>query len=313
MNYVTFSRLGNYGRFANSVMQYAGLRFYALEHDCELQVPPWIGTELFGLRDPPVTKKLPPYHEKSADGTCHTQSVPPEGDELVNHDFSGYCQYQTSYYRPHKFLIRSMFTPVESIRRRMAPATEKLHAMGGTTVGIHLRAGDYGRSIFYITPIAWYLDWLRKYWPLLDDPVLFIAAEDRKLVEEFAEYKPVTTESLGIDLKAEPLGNYPYLSTDLKRREPWQMDFYPDFSLLSQCHVLLIPNSTFSFMAAMLSRTLELCYRSDLATQRFVRIDPWDANPLSHEKAEDYRHIPGVCLDETAYWKRLPNGKFMEL
>ena len=311
-NVITFRRLGRYGRFANSLFQYMGLRLYALEHDCELQVPPWIGTELFGLHDPPVTEKLPPYHEKSADGTCHTQSVPPEGDELVNHDFLGYAQYHTSYYRPHKYLIRSMFTPVELIQQRLAPAVRRLRSAGKTVVGIHLRRGDYGRSIFYITPVAWYLDWLRKYWPLLDGPVLFIAAEDRKLVREFAEYKPHTVESLGVDFKAKLLKNYAYLVTDLKRREPWQLDFYPDFWLLSQCHVLLIPNSTYSFVAAMLSRTLELCYRSHLPTQRFVQIDPWDTYPLDHEKAEDYRHISGVCLDETAYWRRKPNGKFSE-
>jgi hypothetical protein len=54
-------------------------------------------------------------------------------------------------------------------------------------------------------------------------------------------------------------------------------------------------------------------WRSSLPQQKFVQEDPWDMYPLTHNKAEDYRHVPGVCLDETPYWRRNPDGSFEEL
>ena len=305
---VTFRRLGKHGRFANSLFQYAAMRIYANEHFCDLQVPQWIGTELFGLNDTPVACHLPPYHEKNVDGTCLTQGIPPEGNELVNHDFCGYGQYHTAYYRRHCSFFRDLYRPVKSIRERLQPAVDRLRKPDATIIGLHLRAGDYGRLIFYRTPVEWYLDWLKNNWSEYQNPVLFIAAEDRKLVDRFAEYNPITAESLGTELSTRPHANYSYLGPDRRMRDPWQMDFYPDFYLLSKCNVLLIPNSTFSFVAAMLAGSLQRCFRSNLPTQDFVEIDPWNAQPLTHDLAEDWRHVPDVCLDETAYWKRKGDG-----
>jgi hypothetical protein len=89
------------------------------------------------------------------------------------------------------------------------------------------------------------------------------------------------------------------------------MDFFPDWYFLSLCDVLLAPNSTFSVTAAMMG--CNYFWRSSLPQQKFVQEDPWDMYPLTHNKAEDYRHVPGVCLDETPYWRRNPDGSFEEL
>lgn len=297
-NRIQMSMLGKMGRFANQIAQYCFLRTWARKHDLQLEVPLWVGSQLFGLVDRAMGPKLPKVVEHSDCMTIPLKKPPP-----MNCDFEGYFQYHTSYYRPDRGFIQSLFRPIPAIRDRVAPALDRLKSGCNTLVGIHLRRGDYGRGMFYITPTAWYLAKLAELWPTLDRPALFISTESPELVGEFAAYDPQTTQSLGVQLSSQPLQHYNYEQLDRQRREPHQLDFYPDFWLLSQCDVLLMPNSTFSFMAGMLSTTLQKAYRSDLATQRFLPLDVWDSKPLDFgANAEQYRHIPGVCLDSNPYW-----------
>ena len=294
---VIMKTIGKHGRFANSIFQHFFLDTYARRHDCDLQLSAWVGNSIFGIRQTPIEVDLPIYSEPCVDG----QPVPPKGDELVGHDFSGYGQVHTSYFDLCD-RIRGRFTyrPKKDVWWPVLPERD-------TVIGLHLRRGDYGRMVFYVTPVEWYLKWLKENWHRYDNPVLFIASEDPSLVDEFSEYNPVTTESLGISLESQPLDDYPYLKTDLKTKEPLQMDFMPDWYYLTQSDVLLIPNSTFSFTAAMFDKCKEM-WRSNLSTQKFELTDPWNSYPLLQDVAEDYRHIPGVCLDETAYWKRTETG-----
>ena len=295
--------IGRHGRFANSIFQHFFLETYARRRGCELQLADWVGNSVFGIPRKPVKANLPIYSEPCVDG----QPVPPKGDELVGHDFSGYGQVHTSYFDlKNKIDGKFTYKPKKSMRWSMTEATLQL-AESDTVIGIHLRRGDYGRMAFYVTPVEWYLKWLDAHWGTLKNPTLFIASEDPSLVDEFREYNPVTTESLGVTLGNEPLDDYPYLQTDLRTKEPLQMDFMPDWYCLTQCDTLLIPNSTFSFTAAMFGKCKEM-WRSNLSTQQFELTNPWDTYPLLQDVAEDYRHVPGVCLDETAYWKRTETG-----
>jgi hypothetical protein len=310
MNYLTMKEFGKWGRFGNQLFQYAFLKTYARKYDCQLQLPPWVGKVLFGCDDPPVTVELPPRLEQA---NHLQQAQPPQGDEYVNHDFRGYAQYHTSYYEPsERDLIRSLFEPYKTVRGRLGVAEQVMRNRGSTWVGLHLRRGDYGRLSFYVTPTSWYLDWLGEHWAKLTDPVLFIASESPALVREFADYNPLTVADLGLDLVAEPLEHYAYLAADLRTRESLQMDFFPDWYFLSRCNVLLVPNSSFSVTAAMMGNE-KAFWRSSLSQQKFLQEDPWNMYPLTHDKAEDYRHVAGVCLDETPYWRRNPDGSFKEL
>ncbi len=306
---VSMSLLGRYGRWGNQLFQYAALRIYARRYGLQWQTPPWVGEDLFGIPPSPVTVRLPPYQEGC--GTLAKPSVdPPVGLSLVGRDYRGYAQYHASYFAPYRKWLRELYRPVAPMQERLEVPLRMLKRHGKTLVGLHLRRGDYGRLEFYITPVEWYLRWLRKHWSTLDDPVLFIATESPDLIDEFARYDPVTAGALGVDLSVEPLPAYPYLAHDLEHRDPWQMDFFPDWYFLTHCEIMLIPNSTFSFTAAMFSDTIRQVFRSDLPTQEFIEIDPWNEAPLTYDQAEEWSHVPGVCLGETAYWKRLPDGKF---
>lgn len=301
MSAIQMTRLGKMGRFANQLFQYMFLRIYAHRYGATVEVPSWVGKDLFGLHDPKPSVALPRYVEHT---DKQEQAHPPEGSVALGHDFEGYGQYHTSWYAPYRTMIRQLFEPVEPVVERLQPAVEMYHNAGETRVGLHLRRGDYGRTIFYLTPIEWYVRLLRHLWPVLDDPVLFVASEDRSLVEAFAEFYPLTAEELGVDLRQDPMPHYNYERHDLIQRDPWQLDFYPDFYLLQQSNVLIGPNSTFSFAAAMLAPELWAYYRSVLPTQDWECIDPWDAYPLQHDKVEDYPDVEGIRSDPSnQYWR----------
>ena len=73
--------------------------------------------------------------------------------------------------------------------------------MGKTIVGLHLRRNDYGYGPFFIAPGKWYNECLENLWKNLDEPVLFIASDEpKKVLKDFAGYKPVTSKDLGIEL-----------------------------------------------------------------------------------------------------------------
>ncbi len=308
INHISMSLLGKYGRFGNQLFQYAFLRTYATRArlvavavPLTVQTAAWVGEDLFGFPPAPVTVPLPPYEEKTVGGSIY-QPIPPDDTEVDGHDFRGYAQYHTSYYRPYKQFIRQLYQPVPTLRHQLQPALDKLQRLGRTRVGLHLRRGDYGRIIHYITPVQWYLDWLHEHWHTLEDPVLFIATEDRSLAEDFSDFDPVLAEDLGVNLQKDPLPAYTYLDFDMVAREPHQMDFYPDFWLLQNCEILVTPNSTFSFMAGMLNPHLQQFYRSHLPTQTFEQLDPWDADPLTKDLAEDYPDVPGIAVQANPYW-----------
>jgi hypothetical protein len=297
------TQLGQWGRFGNQLIEYAFLRIYAREYDQELRLPYWVGCKLFGTRErPPHGRALPPYVEKYERGRLTSPAIPPTGSELCGKDFLGYAQYRTSYYRPHQAYIRQLFHPVAPVAERLNNAEQGLTESGRIHIGLHIRRGDFGRGMFYITPISWYLGWLEQHWNRFEDPVLFIAAEDRRLFWEFRRYHPTTPEFLGVDLKSRPLKGYAYLNYDYRRGEPHQMDFFPDWYLLSKCDVLVTPTSTFSFTAAMMNPNLKEFWRSHLPTQSFIQEDVWDTTPITHFLVEDYPDVAGIKCHTNPWW-----------
>lgn len=304
-NYVTMRRLGSLGRAGNQMFQYAYLTIYSQRYDCELQLPPWVGNKLFGLSNPPITVELPAWREDKqyAQGSAYDgQPMPPQGTELVNHDFQGFAQYHTALYAQYKDQVRGMFSPTEETEARLLVPLTKLLASGDTTVGVHIRRGDYGLTHFPIIPISWYVEWLGSNWSRLGDPSLFIASEDPELVQAFSEYNPQTVSTLGVQFTGEMEG-YNYLPYE-RKQGGLAVDWYPDFYLLSHCDVVVAPSSTFSFMAAMLNPNLKEYWRASLKAEGFVQENPWNAYPLLREKVRDFPHLEGIAKKNNPYWGR---------
>lgn len=303
------SKFGRMGRWGNQIFQYAFLQSYARQHGLTVEIPAWVGNELYGFRDAPVgTTPCERIVEKGEHETEDT-IIPNLRMPLKNADVEGWFQYHTSYYRPYEDQIRELFAePVSEVRERLRPARNALLAAGETTIGLHFRRGDYGRNMFYITPVDWYVAWLREHFHRYEKPVIFVSTESLdvllELQRKFPQARYETCETLGVDLRAQPLAHFNYLAYDKRTHDPRAMDFFPDWYLLQQaCDIILMPNSTFSFGAAMTSPKLRQLWRSDPALQRFDRINPWDAYPAQFVKQKDYEHVPGLYLKSNPYWK----------
>lgn len=263
---VTMSTLGKKGRFGNQVFQYAFLKIYAKVFDLKVETPEWVGHHLFGTKDPPITKNLPViFEEKQTNLESLFKEPKPR---YKNVDFFGFYQFHTSNFAPFKDYFRSLFVPTPQINSEMKKGLMQLSSKGKTLVGLQIRRGDYKKygnsrrkKVFFIAPVSWYKKWLNSIWADLDSPVLFIASDEINVVAtEFSKYNPVT-------------------SKDLYPRFP-RPDFYPDFYMLTQCDIMIISNSTFSFTASMLNKNAGLFLRPDIDAKKLIQYDPWNSLPL---------------------------------
>ncbi|TAE02118.1 MAG: FkbM family methyltransferase [Oscillatoriales cyanobacterium] len=265
---ITSSVLGmeNMGRLGNQVFLYAFLRMYAREHNLRVETPAWIGQYLFGHNDAPISGSLPQVGEQAQPYKLSESAILNAPEPLKNVDFHGYFQLHTQYHAQHKEYFQSLFKPVSEVEAKVIDALDRLRSKGKTVVGLHLRRGDY-RSVHtvvpYLTvaPSGWYKEWLDGLWETLDEPVLFIASDEvETVIGDFAEYHPITVKDLGVEMPEAP--------------------FYPDFYILSQCDVLAISNSTFSFAAAMLNERCKFFFRPNLLKQKMIPFAPWNSEPL---------------------------------
>lgn len=299
---VTMRCLGRYGQWGNQVIEYSWIRSYARRHGAEYGVPEWGGQYLYGFEDPAITENLPemvePVYPDYRHEQCCAIPMQPAGSEILGHNYRGYCQYHTSYYRRDKDFLQGLFAqPAEPQAGRMAAPLARLRSMGDTIIALHLRRGDCGRMIFWFTPVLWCLKWLKQNWERFEQPVLLLVVEDQSLVEPFLAYHPVTAETLGIEFTAQPYPKYTY-PMQLRKERARQIDFFPEWYLMQHADVILGSDSTYNFTAAWTSTVNRELWRARLSTQRFERIDPWNADFSWREHLDDFPGVPGTQIDQ---------------
>lgn len=303
---ITCSKLSQFGQWGNSLMQYFFIRTYAKRHNLNYQVHPWPGQDFFGLKDKPVTVKLTQQIEQykpTKYEACFGVPIEPKGNEYADHDWLGWGQFHTSYYAPYKADIQAWFSELaEPHRSRLVPAVEHLRSLGDTIVSLHIRRADAGRMIFFLTPVDWYLKWLVENWRQLNNPVLFIATEDLSVVPEFAKYRPVLVENLGITLNPKLYPNDMAYESDVKERLARRLDYFPDWYMLANSDILVASDSTFSITAAMLNPNLKEYHRARLSKRRFEVLDPWNCDVSPREHLKDFPGVPGTELKENPYY-----------
>lgn len=299
---VSMSGFGELGRWGNQVLQYLFLKCYAARHGIEeIQTPGWVGASLFGLKDRPVQRALPPvieFRQTVANSTFTNDLLDyvcasnPEMEvaELSptvlsqdvknppsNVDIWGWYQWHTKHFIDFKPLIQDTFQAVPEIHEEMSKSFDtNIRHRGGkkrTVVGLHMRLGDYkniaASSFGYCAPSEWYLSWLQRIWPSLENPVLFVASDDiASVLRDFAEFDPLTAESAGVEM--------PNSAEDLKA------GFFPDWFCLTQCDVLAISNSTFSFSACLMNRREKARFFRAHYHGVMEEIDPWNTEPILH-------------------------------
>ncbi|HEX4142921.1 MAG TPA: hypothetical protein VHY91_05165 [Pirellulales bacterium] len=290
------SQLGRMGRFGNAVFQYMFAKTYARRFDLQVECPTWIGNFLFDASDLPLTHRFRVFREKDSHGRDDAL-IPNRVRSLIHRDIQGFFQYHTGYYAPEQEFLRTAFQFAPRLRGRLAAGWERIAVRGKTAVGIHLRRGDYGYGVFYRTPIEWYLRWLEEIWPQLDEPFLYVATDDLPLANAaFAKYKPAMIDAFCVRIAHRKL------------------DFVRDWYALTRCHYLAMPNSTFSFSAALFGQQGVQCFRSSLPDRGFIQIDPWNEQPIltgPEAQAENFPEIPGLIIPRQTSGKKRPLRSMM--
>jgi hypothetical protein len=253
------STLGRNGRFANQLFQYAFLRICAARRGASLQTPAWPGQELFGFHDAPIAAPAVRVinGEEAPDPDLYLNRDDPLGEHV---EFWGYFQYHTRHYRPHQDFLRRLFTLRPELKGFFDGVISQIRATGRPLVAIHLRRGDYGQAQFFRAPVRWYADWLRAL-PGGREPIVYLATEE-----------PAAWAGAFHPRRVLHAGLLPNL--------PPALAFALDFYVLTQADALAISNSSFSFMAAMLSERAAVFVRPTLEDRRLVSFDPWDAPVL---------------------------------
>ena len=254
---VTMTTLGQNGRFANQLFQYAFVKLYALRHGLSLSLPDWQGRRLFGLDDNFCSADALP--RVSFNGFTDQDRLLWEADDPpIDIDVWGYFQEVPHCWRRHRSFLQHMFQlPVEHRNAIAAWREDVTRGDERTLVAVHVRRGDY-RELnlpwLRLVPEDYYIDWLRAIWPTLRDPLLFVAADEPDvIVPRFREFAPIA--------KSPALDGLP--------------GHVSDFEILRQAHYLAICNSSFSRMAAILASPIQLCFIPSFETKGFDAYEPW--------------------------------------
>lgn len=295
---LTMSSIGKLGRFGNQMFQYAFLRICAERSGAQVECSSWIGQTLFGHDDLLISKRLPPAIERWDTGDNLFDVVPeaipyletlagarsfrvgPEVLEkgIVTVDLWGFFQVHTRFLKPYKEYFYSLFQPVPELKMALENGLNLLRSKGKTIVGIHIRQGDYITEPLsrytLIVPSKWWCEWLEGIWEELENPVLLLCSDDLdNIVHDFDKFCPVTSKDLDVNL--------PESMKDL------DLEFYIDFFMLSNCDIVGISNSSFSFMACLLNERGKMFVRlhKNFLT-KFIVFDPWDSEPILHLGSE---------------------------
>ncbi|OYQ31472.1 hypothetical protein CHU95_20185 [Niveispirillum lacus] len=243
---LTSTTLGNRGRFAHNVLEYVLLRLYAQQRGCILETPDWVGGAYFELDDPVPSGPLPPwpFGRRILNGfvTGHYQGEAPVDRDALSPLFL------YDYPLALRDRVRSWLRPRRQWAPWIDPPVNALRAVGKTIVAIHIRRGDFLQYGYPITETQSYVDWLRRLWPTLDKPVLYLASDDIPGVRAaFREFRPVTLHDAG---------------------PAWPgLEFLQDFHVLTQADIVGISAASgFSQLAARLNKNAVLCVEPDLAT-----------------------------------------------
>jgi glycosyltransferase involved in cell wall biosynthesis len=260
--HISMSVLVEGAGFANQLFRYACAKLYALRHGLTAAFPTWEGNQLFGMNDKScVGLSLP---QVSFPGFADDdRQLWEKDDPPINIDLVGYFQEIPECWRRHRPLLRRLFQlPPQYLHAIDAWRHDVTDGGRRTLVAIHVRRGDY-RNLqlnnapwFRIVPEDWYLDWLRTIWPMLSQPILFVATDEPEtIVPLFREFE--------------------LLSASFYSKATALPDYVRDFEIMRRADYLAICNSSFSRMAAILAPDTQKCFLPSFRSQSFAPYEPW--------------------------------------
>ena len=253
---ITMTSLGRNGGFGNQLFQYAYVKLYALRHGLTAKFPYWQGRELYRLADPLCGGAA--LQQLSFNGfTDNDLRLWEDDNPPINIDLWGYFQETPVCWRPHRQLLRQMFSPADWQTALDGWRNELTRGGERSLVALHVRRGDYRTHTspyFQSVPEQLYIDWLREIWPTLSDPLLFVATDEpESVLGHFAQFSPLSD-----------IGTLDALPAHVR-----------DFEILRRADYLAACNSSYSRMAAILASDAQKCFLPSYKTGRFEPYQPW--------------------------------------
>lgn len=221
---ISFSKLGEYGRFGNQLFQYAFLRTQAKRLGVKFFCPPWLGEKVFLLNDAnEKTSSFSPLQIYQEDPYQHGFS----DEALKIEDWTDIAGYFQSW---EFFDSDDIFTWYRFDEDMFSDVREKYKTIDFTrSVSVHVRLGDYLQgSLMFYTPTPYYF---KRALSLLENTgTVLIFSEDVNLVKKYLG--PMSKNTVYIE------GNKDY----------------EDFYLMTLCKDNIISPSSFSWWAAYLNK-----------------------------------------------------------
>jgi len=277
---VQMTSLGNNGGFGNQLFQYAYLRILSEEKGLVVQTAPWIGQEVFEIKDPvPITERPTlfesPFSPARGASSCLTfdprNLLKKDRNILPSINIWGYFQPHTSEYRRFKELIENTFIFNKEIKQSLEKAFLVLNPARKKVITVHLRRGDYGCGIFYKAPCSWYAEWLEGISSKSDYLVYVSSEQPSTYLSRFKGFDVVSRESISVRLDS-------------------TIAMIIDFYFCTVADKLLISNSSFSFFGALLNHNASDYLRPCLDKRAMIRFDPWNSHVLDQQVLTDAEH-----------------------
>lgn len=262
---ISFNSLGNLGRLANQMFQYASIKGIANNNGLEFSLPP---SSIFGTRDPMVKNSDTNLYEcfklpKFKTGMCsHPQYVEQSFafiPELFNKcpdniDLVGYFQTE-KYFKHIEDEIRQDFTFIDEVSEPCKDTWKSIFG-GADVLSLHVRRGDYvGHTAHPVQSMEYYKKALSHFFP--DQPVLVCSDDPDWCRGEFTEDRFMISD--GGDTRV-------------------------DLCLMTMCKYHIIANSSYSWWGAWLANS-----------KKVIAPSKWFTGELAHKDTTDI-YCPGWIL-----------------
>lgn len=221
---ISFSKLGEYGRFGNQLFQYAFLRTQAKKLGTKFYCPEWLGDTIFSLGDykEKATKFKPSFLYDEGDKDHGFQ----EGATKIKDgtDIAGYFQSSKFFLKDD---VLSWFNFNEPLFLNLRNKYSYIDFSESTA--IHIRLGDYFKAplLFYVSKKSYF----RKALTFVGHKKhILVFSDSPELAKKYLDFLP--NDAIFIE------GNKDY----------------EDFYLMSQCRDMICSTSTFSWWVAYLNK-----------------------------------------------------------
>lgn len=341
---LTMACLGRQGSWGNAVLQYVFLRCFSQAHGFRWQTPRWIGNDILGPTGPPIDFRAPAVLGDGFSTHCavYDRQLPFDRDVLrathltasgrryfllrdpalaggrdepwpfTHADLEGFFFVPGRELLPHRELVRSLFRPLPAIEQRLGAAVAALRRGAETLVGIHVRRSDFltlglRQGFELLTPTATYLAWLDALWPTLREPRLVVCTDSpADVLPAFARFSPLTARDVGCDL-SDLVAGEGHAWSRADHGVARAAGFFPDWHVLTQCDVLAVSNSSFSYSAALLNERAQRFVRPTFPNGELQPFDPWNAEPLLF--LPQARSLPGLAVQRLRLTRRGLRGE----